>query len=308
MKDALVGLGANLGDRSTTLLTAVRALDELPSTEVADVSHIFESEPWGVQDQPVFMNAVVRMRTRLRPDQLLGYLKDAEEDLGRTVGVRYGPRVIDLDLLLMEDEEWHTEELILPHPRMAERDFVITPLLQIAPDVTWPSGARIGRGKAKLGRVTADLGQLPGAEDRWYDWELRESEPIGCPVSGGHDVDWVEVGSGWGVGLDVEIKLAKLRDVGIPAELDQRPFADKIGLPLGGFEPSRIFVPRSMSGEARAALGSPVQSPMPRLEDERRGRPFWFRVALVLALIAWAGPWLVRAIAEFVDTVAGILS
>ena len=145
MNDAFIGLGSNLGAPVANLRSAALALDELPGTEVVFASHVYESEPWGVADQPPFANAVVWVRTRLRADQLLDALKEIEERLGRRPGERFGPRVIDLDLLLLGDEEWETEELVVPHPRMAERDFVLTPLLTIAPHVTllrsprWPS-------------------------------------------------------------------------------------------------------------------------------------------------------------------------
>ncbi len=349
MRDAFVGLGSNLGVPEANLLRALRMIDELPNTEVVDVSHMFRSEPWGVEDQPAFVNAVARLRTRLLADQLLGYLLDIETEMGRVRGEdsggtgpeRNGPRVIDLDLLLLGEDEWRTEELVLPHPRMHERDFVLTPLLQIAPDVRWPDERSIRRGGDLVGKVVADLGRIPGAGELWYDWEVRYAEPLGsggcaggagaryvgpaedapagapagAPAEPGRplaapgaapDDEWVQVDSGWGFGMDVEIKLAKLQQAGIPAELSHRPFADKLGLPMGGFEPSRILVPASRLDDARRVLRSGGPLPYGAGERPTRERPAWWRIALILALIAWAGPYAIRLFADFFESVAAI--
>lgn len=160
--EAFVGLGSNLGDRAGTIAAALRALAAIPGVHVLGVSRLYESEPWGVTDQPRFANAVARLDVRGEADAFLAALKDVEVGLGRMPGERFGPRVIDLDLLLFGEEEWDSFELILPHPRMLERDFVVTPLLEIAPHVTLPDGTPVMRLDATEGRIVGDLGPVPG--------------------------------------------------------------------------------------------------------------------------------------------------
>jgi 2-amino-4-hydroxy-6-hydroxymethyldihydropteridine diphosphokinase len=158
---AFVGLGANLGDRVAALASAVRAIDGLPGVRVSVVSHAYESEPWGVEDQPAFANAVVRVEADCSAAELLASLQDIERELGRVPGARNGPRAIDLDLLLFGSEVHDTETLAVPHPRLVTRDFVVTPLLTIAPDATLPDGAPVTRAGAVDGPVVRDLGPLP---------------------------------------------------------------------------------------------------------------------------------------------------
>jgi 2-amino-4-hydroxy-6-hydroxymethyldihydropteridine diphosphokinase len=163
--DAAVALGANMGDRLANLAEALCRIDELAHCEVVAVSHVYETAPWGVADQPPFANAAAIVRTTLRADDLLGELKDIEAEMGReSGGPRNGPRIIDLDILLFGSEEWDTLGLKVPHPRMAERDFALVPLLEIRPDAVYPDGARVTREKVTVGRVTALLGTVPGFE------------------------------------------------------------------------------------------------------------------------------------------------
>lgn len=164
MIEAYIGLGGNLGDRLENLSEALGRIEELPDTTVLRVSRACESEPWGVTDQPPFANAVALVRTALDADAMLEWLKQIEEDLGREPGVRFGPRSVDLDILLFGDEEWDSPALTIPHPRMLERDFVVRPLLELAPGVTLPDGRRIAdlREGATAGRVCGDLGPIPG--------------------------------------------------------------------------------------------------------------------------------------------------
>jgi 2-amino-4-hydroxy-6-hydroxymethyldihydropteridine diphosphokinase len=157
---AFVGLGANLGDRVATIAGAVRALDVLPGTRVLETSHAYESEPWGITDQPAFANAVVSIETDLVATDLLSRMQDIERELGRMSGVRYGPRAIDLDLLLFGSEVCDTPAMVLPHPWLLQRDFVVTPLLEIAPDAVLPDGTRVTRDHADAGPVVGDLGPL----------------------------------------------------------------------------------------------------------------------------------------------------
>jgi 2-amino-4-hydroxy-6-hydroxymethyldihydropteridine diphosphokinase len=150
--EVYIGLGSNLGDRTGSIAAALRELATVPGVHVLAVSHAYESEPWGVTDQPRFANAVARLDVRGEADAFLAVLKDIEERLGRVSGERFGPRVIDLDVLLF----------VVPHPRMLGRDFVVTPLLEIAPDVALPDGTPVTRLHATAGPVVGDLGPVPG--------------------------------------------------------------------------------------------------------------------------------------------------
>jgi 2-amino-4-hydroxy-6-hydroxymethyldihydropteridine diphosphokinase len=160
--NVFIGLGSNLGDRVGTIAAALRELAATPGVHVLDVSGVVESQPWGVEDQPLFANAVARLDVRGQADVFLGTLKNVEERLGRRPGERYGPRPIDLDILLFGDEEWHSPDLVVPHPHLLERDFAVTPLLSIAPDATLPDGTALTREHAVAGRIVGDLGPVPG--------------------------------------------------------------------------------------------------------------------------------------------------
>jgi 2-amino-4-hydroxy-6-hydroxymethyldihydropteridine diphosphokinase len=161
---AFVGLGSNTGDRLESLSAALRAITALDGVHVLDVSRAYESEPWGVPEQPLFANAVARLDVRRGADALLVALKGIEEQMGRLPTERFGPRIIDLDVLLYGDEEWAALDLVLPHPRLLERDFVVTPLLEIAPLAKLPDGTRVTPAGATAGRVVGDLGPVPGFE------------------------------------------------------------------------------------------------------------------------------------------------
>jgi 2-amino-4-hydroxy-6-hydroxymethyldihydropteridine diphosphokinase len=123
---AYLGLGANLGNREGSLYEAICLLGELGT--VFAQSSIIETEPWGVADQPRFLNMAVALDTGLRPLELLRAAKRIETRMGRVTTVRYGPRLIDIDLLLYGNVTMDSPELTLPHPRMTERDFVMIPL------------------------------------------------------------------------------------------------------------------------------------------------------------------------------------
>ncbi len=162
---AMLGLGSNLGDRAATIAEALRRIDAVADTTVAVVSHLYESEPWGSPDQPPYANAVAAVATVLRADQLLEECQRIESELGRVRdGTRWGPRTIDVDVLLFDDEEWDSPRLTIPHPRMREREFVVVPLLEIVPEVTLPDGTALRREDAVYGRVTRVLGRVPGFE------------------------------------------------------------------------------------------------------------------------------------------------
>lgn len=130
-----LGLGSNLGDREARLREAVTRIGELPETRVVAVSRFHETPPWGVEEQPPFLNAVLEARTALEPVELLAAVKAIERGMGRTPTFRWGPREIDIDLLLYGDRVLQEASLVLPHPRILERAFVWEPLGEIAPDV-----------------------------------------------------------------------------------------------------------------------------------------------------------------------------
>lgn len=137
---AFVGLGANIGDREACLAEARRSLDDRPGIALAAVSSLYETEPVGYMDQPWFLNQVVEVVTGLDPHGLLRVLQEIEQGLGRQRLIRWGPRVIDLDLLLFGDEVLTGPVLTVPHPRIYERSFVLAPLGEIAPDHVHPDG------------------------------------------------------------------------------------------------------------------------------------------------------------------------
>lgn len=130
---ALVGLGGNLGDRAGVLSAAAAALRDGAIPGSFRASHLYETRPWGVVDQPDFLNAVVSFDTLLGPTELLHSLAEIEERFHRLRAERWGPRVLDLDLLDLGGIVLEEENLTLPHPRMAERSFVLVPLCELEP-------------------------------------------------------------------------------------------------------------------------------------------------------------------------------
>ena len=140
---AFVGLGSNLDDPASQLERAIAALADVPQTNIARVSSVYRSAPFGPVEQPDFLNAVVQLETRLEAWSLLRQLLDIEQQQGRTRGERWGPRTIDLDLLVHGDTSSDTPELRLPHPGIALRNFVLLPLQEIAPDLVVQGLGRI---------------------------------------------------------------------------------------------------------------------------------------------------------------------
>ncbi|SOC50934.1 2-amino-4-hydroxy-6-hydroxymethyldihydropteridinediphosphokinase [Chromohalobacter canadensis] len=132
---AYVGLGSNLDRPREHVSRALNELDALPLTHLAGHSALYASAPVGPQDQPDFINAVARVFTRLSPLALLDQLQALEQRHRRIRQRHWGPRTLDLDLLLYANLEWHTPRLTLPHPAMCERGFVLVPLAELAPDV-----------------------------------------------------------------------------------------------------------------------------------------------------------------------------
>jgi 2-amino-4-hydroxy-6-hydroxymethyldihydropteridine diphosphokinase len=133
MPIAYLGLGSNLGERLWNLVQAVAALDEVPGIRVTRVSSFRETPPFGVQDQPEFLNGAVEIETELEPPALLAAVKEIETKLGRVPSYRWGPRLIDIDILLYDRLRWESPELTIPHPGLLERPFVMEPLAELAP-------------------------------------------------------------------------------------------------------------------------------------------------------------------------------
>jgi 2-amino-4-hydroxy-6-hydroxymethyldihydropteridine diphosphokinase len=136
MSQVLLSLGTNLGERRQNLRRAVRLLDR--EMTVTAVSPIYETEPWGEPDQPDFLNICLAATTTQLPRQLLTTIKQIEQDLGREETYRWGPRLIDIDIILYDDVVVAEEWLNIPHARLAERAFVLAPLADIAPDWVHP--------------------------------------------------------------------------------------------------------------------------------------------------------------------------
>ncbi len=135
----LLGLGSNLGDREGYIALALERLDQHPAVTVIRRSGLMETAPWGVADQPAFINAVAELRTPLGPRSLLRVLKETEINLGRRDrGLRWGPREIDLDILFYGDLVLEDPDLKIPHERILERSFVIAQVLELAPDLVHP--------------------------------------------------------------------------------------------------------------------------------------------------------------------------
>lgn len=144
MTHAYVALGSNLGDSRQQLLDAMDALDRLPGSRLLARSGLYRTPPWGVLEQPAFINAVVLLESALAPHALLDGLLAIERAAGRTRdGERWGPRTLDLDLLHVGGFVLDDERLTLPHPRIAERAFVLLPLHELAPELVLPGQGRV---------------------------------------------------------------------------------------------------------------------------------------------------------------------
>ncbi|MDQ2634199.1 MAG: 2-amino-4-hydroxy-6-hydroxymethyldihydropteridine diphosphokinase [Pseudomonadota bacterium] len=161
---AYLGLGGNLGDPAKSMAAALRILDADPLTEIVSVSSLYRTPPWGKTDQPDFLNAAAEVLTSHLPRQLLDLCLDAERRLKRVRQERWGPRLIDIDLLIFGDEAVHEEGLDIPHPRMLERAFVLAPLAEIAPDVV-AGGRTLAEHLAKSD--TAGIERLRSGRNWW---------------------------------------------------------------------------------------------------------------------------------------------
>jgi len=169
---AFIGLGSNLEDPAAQVRRALTGLAALDEVELVRVSGFYLAPPLGPENQPWYVNAVAQVRTRLTAEELLRVLARLEAALGRVRGERWGPRLIDLDLLLYDGEISCTPELVLPHPEMHRRVFVLVPLAEIAPDA-WHPGLQ-----KSAARLLAEL--APAARQAVKSIAFEDRRP--CPV------------------------------------------------------------------------------------------------------------------------------
>jgi len=146
-----LALGSNLGNRLSNLKQAVAAFS--PQMEVKARSHVYETPPWGYEDQPRFLNQVIKVKTYLEPEPLFKHIKRLEVALGRKISFQNGPRLIDIDLLFYDDLILNTTSLVIPHPRLHERGFVLLPLMDIDPDLVHPVNKKSVREMAALSNI-----------------------------------------------------------------------------------------------------------------------------------------------------------
>ncbi|MGI2269879.1 2-amino-4-hydroxy-6-hydroxymethyldihydropteridine diphosphokinase [Staphylococcus cohnii] len=138
MSYAYLGLGSNVGDRETQLNQAIHILNEREGINVTQTSLIYETDPVGYVEQPQFLNQCIEIQTTLTPRDLLNACLETEQQLHRVRDIRWGPRTLDVDILLFDKQIINEDDLVIPHPRMLERSFVLIPLNDIAPDFTEP--------------------------------------------------------------------------------------------------------------------------------------------------------------------------
>ena len=138
MTRVYLSLGSNMGDRQGYLQKAVKTLNDLPETEVKAVSSYYETAAWGLTDQADFLNLALALETKLPAETLLRSCQQIEKDLDRVRHEHWGPRTVDIDILLYGQEIWETEHLKVPHPYMSQRAFVLVPLVEIADDLVDP--------------------------------------------------------------------------------------------------------------------------------------------------------------------------
>lgn len=151
--DAVLGLGSNVGseqEKLSALRSACEHLDAHPAIRIAARSSVYRTPPWGETAQPEFLNAAVRISTRLRAPELLEAVKSIERLVGRVPTYRWGPRVIDIDILLHDTFSCDTPDLTIPHRHLLERPFACLPALEVAPDARLPSGLLLREAAAEL--------------------------------------------------------------------------------------------------------------------------------------------------------------
>jgi 2-amino-4-hydroxy-6-hydroxymethyldihydropteridine diphosphokinase len=139
MNHAYLGLGSNLGDRAGYLRAALNLLVASSDLEIETVSSLYETAPMEIAEQPAFLNAAAAVRTHLSPRELLRLAKETERAVGRIERIRFGPREVDIDILLYDDLVLADDELTIPHPRLAARAFALVPLAELAPELVLPN-------------------------------------------------------------------------------------------------------------------------------------------------------------------------
>ncbi len=260
MDGVYISIGSNLGDRMANLAEAIDRLSDVEATHVEAVSHAYETEPWPDPNAPLYANAVVEVSTSLTPFQLLEAIEDIERAMGRDESSpRNAPRPIDLDVVLFGTDQMTSEELTIPHPRAAERAFVVKPLLCIAPDITWPDGSPVVEADAVLGRIVRDLGPI-------VDEGAEHNRPVG-------DMDWVAVAETTEAtpavaspDFGIMYQASLLQEEGIPIAWDPWNPAEGTN-PWGLGVTLRLLVPCLAEERARALLAD-VAAASPVLDEE----------------------------------------
>jgi 2-amino-4-hydroxy-6-hydroxymethyldihydropteridine diphosphokinase len=168
---AFLCIGSNLENRVSALKAAVERLNEVPNSRVAALSSIYETEPWGKADQAAFLNQAVEIETSLEPERLLEFCQAIERGLGRQRTIRWGPRTIDIDILLYDGRITEGTALRIPHPHLRDRRFALAPLAEIAPEAPVPGTGRTvaelletceDRGGVRLFHPAADFRRIQG--------------------------------------------------------------------------------------------------------------------------------------------------
>ena len=163
-----LSIGSNMGERFDTFQKAFRLLSENPHIKLVACSSLYETDPVGYTDQDCFLNAVFKVETDLKPEDLLRSCMRVEQELGRKRDVRWGPRTLDLDILLYNHENVETEILSIPHPRMHERAFVMIPLMELEPDIILP----------KMNTSLSDLLEKIPDKEGVRLWKLKNGEGV----------------------------------------------------------------------------------------------------------------------------------
>ncbi len=147
---AYLGLGSNLGEREANLRKAMKMLESTGEVRIMRRSSVYETSPVGYENQPDFLNMVVQVKSCLKAKELLHHCLGVEERMMRERLIRWGPRIIDIDLLLYDNQTFKDSELTLPHPEMIRRAFVLIPLLELEPELVMPDGSSVSEHLAKL--------------------------------------------------------------------------------------------------------------------------------------------------------------
>lgn len=169
---AFIALGSNIGNRYDYLVEAIQLLRSYPEIQLVNYSSIYETDPVGYEDQDLFLNMVIEVQTEYSAHELLELCLKIELELGRKRDIHWGPRTIDLDILLYNQENIVSEKLIVPHPRMGERNFVMIPLLEIRPDINIPGMET---------SLEAWINELPNKEGVRV-WKRKNGEDVFEPI------------------------------------------------------------------------------------------------------------------------------